>query len=131
MSRLLAPELSRFLGCFGWPAGLLPVGVEPDGLDGIPVADPARPATGMAPTSFLVERRALREDGRILALVALGRGNEADGAVAMLMVVPLHEVQDPEAGLVQTVEAVYRIVRPVLAGAEQRFAVIGTRLARA
>lgn len=55
----------------------------------------------------------------IRSSVALCRCHQADLAVAMLMVVPLHEVEDPEAGLAETVEAVYRIVRPVLAGAEQ------------
>ena len=98
---------------------VLPVGVEPDGLVGIPVADSACPATGMPPASFLVERRVLREDGLIQALVALGRGHEPDGAVAMLMDVPLHEGMDLEPGFLEAVEAVYRVVWAVVAGTEK------------
>ncbi len=81
----MAPELSSFFGCCGWPAGLLPVGVEPDGVDGIPVLDPARPAAGMASASFLVEGRALGEDGLIQTAVALGRGRAADRTRAQVV----------------------------------------------
>lgn len=96
----------------------MPVGVQPDGLDGIPVADWTGPAAWVPPTRFFVKDCALREDGRIQALVALVWGDESDRAMAMLMVVPLHEGADPEAGVLEAFEAVRRIVWPVLAGAE-------------
>ena len=91
-----------------------------DGVDGVPVANPACPATGMAPTGFFVNGLALREGGEIQALVALDRGDEPDDGMAMLMVAPLREGMDPTQGFLKAAEAVHRIVRAVRAGTEQR-----------
>ena len=55
-----APDLSSLPGCGGWAAMILPVGVQPNGLDGIPVAGPACPGAGMPPANFLVEPCAAR-----------------------------------------------------------------------
>ena len=50
-----------------------------------------------------------------------GRRNEADGAVAMLEVVPAHEALNPDPRLINRREASGRPTRHILAGPEERF----------
>ena len=45
--------------------------------------------------SGLIERVAALQDGFVEARVALFWGNESDGAVSMVVVVPMHELLDP------------------------------------
>ena len=47
-------------------------------------------------------------------------GDEPNGAVAMLVVVPVHEAGHPLLSRRQALVAVHRVVGPVLAGPEQR-----------
>ncbi len=42
-----------------------------------------------------VHGRAAGKDGEVSALVSVGRSDEADGAVLMLVVVPFDEIRDP------------------------------------
>ena len=74
----------------------------------------------MALLSLFVHCLALGEDGWVLALMALGGGHEADTAVTVRVVVTLHEVLYPGAGLLQAGKTPSRIGRTILAGAKQR-----------
>ena len=68
----------------------------------------------------LIQGVARREHGPILAGMALGRGDVADAAVAMLVVVPVHELPRPVSRRIQIGKALGRKLRPVFGGAEQR-----------
>ena len=63
---------------------------------------------------------ALAENAVLLARVALLRRDEAQAAVLMLMVVPVHEAADPFAGRSDVHKAADGILRPVLEGAKDR-----------
>jgi hypothetical protein len=63
---------------------------------------------------------ASRQQSPILAGMALRRGDVADAAVPMLMVVPVHEARSPLLGSVQISEPFERELRPILRDAEQR-----------
>ena len=79
----------------------------------------ATPAPWIAGPRSLVKRVAGTQETAVLAGMALPRGDIADAAVAMVEVVPTHEVGCPASRLVQIVEAARRELRPVLGGAEQ------------
>ena len=55
-----------------------------------------------------------------LAIVTLIGCHKFDAAVAMPVVVPIHKIYNPQAGLLLDGEWLTRIVRPVFNGAEQR-----------
>ena len=84
-----------------------------------PVTHCAAPAFGTLGLGLRIERLALRKDGRVGASMALLGGDEGERAVAMLGVVPAHEVQDPSARFAQVSEAARWVGRTVLQGAEQ------------
>lgn len=95
-----------------------------------PVARVARPARRIALPGLGVQRMSSGQDGVIVTGVALLRAHVADGAMAMLHVVPTHELGRPGSGLVQAGEALGRELGPVLGGAEQRLG-IGVVIAHA
>ena len=69
--------------------------------DRIPVASVARPPVGVTCFGSLVEGVAFIEQGNIHPGMAKGWGDEFDGAVTMLVVVPMDELSNPCPGLVQ------------------------------
>jgi hypothetical protein len=79
-------------------------GVERHGADGRPVAALAGPARRILLTSAGTKRMPARQDRVIVAGMALSRAHVANAAVAMLMVVPMHEAGRPGARLVQVGE---------------------------
>lgn len=58
-----------------------------------------------------------------LAAMPLGGRHEPDSAVAVIVVVPVHECRHPEAGVVLAAERSNGVIRLVLERAEQRFRV--------
>jgi hypothetical protein len=60
-------------------------------------------------------------DFHSLAIVTLMGCHKFDAAVAMPVVVPIHKIYNPQAGLLLAGEWLTRIIRPVFNGAEQRF----------
>src|SRR5919198_382827 len=72
---------------------------------------------------LFVHRLTVGKDGWVLALMALGGGHKADATVAVLVVVPLHKLLHPGAGLIQAGKAPSGIGRTILAGAKQRLGI--------
>ncbi|MPM72115.1 hypothetical protein SDC9_119088 [bioreactor metagenome] len=73
------------------------------------------------------------QDRGVLQRMSLRRGDVADAAVAVLEVVPAHEVASPEAGVFKGGEAARRKFGAVLRGLEERFdkgVVVGDARAR-
>jgi hypothetical protein len=68
-----------------------------------------------------VDFRTLGEDGGVFSGVLLSRRHEAQGAVQVFVLVPLHEAVGPCAGFLEGGEACGRQRRIVLEGAEERF----------
>lgn len=97
--------------------------VERHRIDRRPVARLARPARRVLLSGLLVERMARIENGVILASVALGRADVLDAAVAVIVVVPMHELRRPGPGLIEAGKALGRELRPVLGGAKQRLGI--------
>ena len=102
---------------------LVALGIEGDRADVRPVTGVAGPTCWVALPGLDVEVVASRQDGLVVAGVALLRADISDAAVAMIDVVPTHEFASPGPGLVQTGEAFGREVGPVLGRAEQRLGV--------
>jgi len=98
-------------------------GVEGHLTDRRPVSRGARPARWVALTGLDVKRVSSGQDGVILAAMALPRGDLADAAVAVLVVVPAHEFGCPGAGGFEVGEALGWELGAVLGGAEQRLGV--------
>ena len=73
----------------------------------------------MTLTSLFVHPLALGEDVGVRSLMALDRGDEANPAVAVLVVVTGYERLPPGTGLLQASKAPGGIGRVVLAGPEQ------------
>src|ERR1700733_4344378 len=97
------------------------LGIEGDGGDRCPVAGlPAPPSWVVFPRS-LIDRMPRLEQRAILPSMALCRGNIADAAVAVLMVVPLHKTRRPLPRGVEVGKPFGRKLRPILHGAKQRF----------
>lgn len=88
-----------------------------------PVAGGAAPAFRSCGLGLFVERLALGEDGHIGTAVTLLGGDEAELAVAVLAVVPAHELEHPLARLGEVGKAVDRIAGAVLQGAKQRLGI--------
>ena len=70
-----------------------------------------------------VDRLSVREDLAVTTLMPVGRRDVANRTVAMLMVVPAHELRGPGLRGLEIGKAVVGIRRAVLAGAEQRLRV--------
>ena len=64
-----------------------------------PVACAARPSSRVALADLQVQGMPGRQDGAVVARVPLGRADVADAALAMLDVVPAHELSRPGPGL--------------------------------
>src|SRR3954452_5110174 len=69
--------------------------VEGHERDRRPIAGRSAPAPGIALACVLIQRVARGEQGPILAEMALGRGDVADAAMPMLVIVPAHEAHRP------------------------------------
>lgn len=67
----------------------------------------------MALAGLFIVQRALLADVRGLAAVPVLRGDEPDGAVAILMEVPAHECRYPLAGLLLAGKGPPGVVGPV------------------
>ena len=96
-------------------------GIERDDGDGIPVSGVPCPAQRGLRRCLQVERIASLQDVPVLSGMSLRRTDVADGTVAIVMVVPLHERTCPFSRLIEIREALRRELWPVLCGAEQRF----------
>lgn len=83
---------------------------------------PARPPCRVGGFCFLVELVAGSEDLDIFALVTVVWGDVPDRAVAVLTVVPLHELVYPRPRLVQDGERFLGVGRDMLQGGEQGLA---------
>lgn len=77
----------------------------------------------MAHAGLLVQRMTLGQHLLIATAVALGRGHEADAAVMMFMVVPVHKSVHPAPRRVHAGKAALGPLRAVFQGAKQRFRV--------
>jgi hypothetical protein len=77
----------------------------------------------MACAGLLIDGLALGEDGPIIAAMTLLGRDEADTAVAVRVVIAVHELLHPSAGLVEAGKATDGVIRTVLAGAEQRLGI--------
>ena len=86
-------------------------GVERHGADVRPVARVARPSCRVERASLEVQRVTSRQDGAIVAGMALRRADAADAAVSMLDVVPINEADGPCARRVQVGESLGRGTR--------------------
>ena len=87
----------------------------------MPTAGGSSPAEWMKLTGQLVDVGTVSEDLNGFAAVALRWRHEPDAAVAVLVVVPIHERTYLQAGLFHTLEWPPGVVRPLLQGVEQRF----------
>ena len=94
--------------------------IERDRADWRPVACPTGPACWVAFTGLEIRLVACSQDRAVLQGVSLRRGDVADAAVAVLEVVPTHEVASPEAGIVKGGEAARREFGAVLGRLEER-----------
>ena len=72
--------------------------IDPDHLRLTPTAGGSTPAAGMALTGLFVQLGSLAADRNGLTAVALIGRHEPDAAVAVLVVVPVHERQLPGSG---------------------------------
>src|SRR5271166_3393655 len=73
----------------------------------------------VALSCVLVARVAGGEHGAILPGMTLRRGDVADAAVAVLLIIPMYEARRPLSGGVQVDEPLERELRPILRCAEQ------------
>jgi hypothetical protein len=107
----------------GSRGGLVGAGVawvERDGLDPFEGAAGSRPSLWIVAARCFVDDRALLEDEHVVTSVTLAGSNEADGAVAVLIVVPGHEPADPGLGSEQRSEGLGRVFGAVLHRSEER-----------
>src|SRR6202166_1402046 len=95
--------------------------MEGDGADRFPVAGRPTPALRVALSCVLVDRVAGGKHGAILPGMTLRRGDVADAAVAVLLIVPMYEARRPLSGGVQVDEPLEREFRPILRCTEQCF----------
>ena len=107
--------------------------IECDRADWRPVARPTGPARRMSLAGPQIRLMPCSQDRPVLQRVSLRRGDVADAAVAVLEVVPTHEVASPEAGIVKGGEAARREFGAVLGRLEERLdegVVVGDARAR-
>ena len=99
------------------------LGVESHHIDGGPVACVARPACWVALLGLGVKGVTCCQDGLVLSAVALRRADVADTAVAVINVVPAHELGGPGSGFLQIGETLARKLRAVLGRTKQRLGI--------
>ena len=75
----------------------------------------------MATSGLLIHAVASGEERRVLTGMPRGRRDEPDATVAMLVVVPAYERQDPRPGGLQRGKPLGGICRPVFTGPEESF----------
>lgn len=75
--------------------------VQPDGTDRTPVADIPRPALRVASHGQGVDEASLAQDDGVLVAVPLSRRHEANAAMAVFLVIPVHETLYPGTGRAQ------------------------------
>jgi hypothetical protein len=93
--------------------------VEPDGSGGLPVAGFACPAFWFLRTCICIENGSVCQRCAVMVSVACARGDEANGAVQMLAVIPTGEGFHPSLSICFCGKALARPVRAVFAGSEQ------------
>ena len=84
------------------------VGVEVNGIDVHPLARCCRPVLGIVLTRRRIDPGTLLKQVAVQACIALGWRHKADGAVTVLVVVPVRQVRDPAACGQQIVKRAYR-----------------------
>jgi len=72
-------------------------------------------------SGLLIHHVASGKERRVLPGMPRGRRDKLDATVAMLVVVPAHERQDPRPGGLQRGKPLGRICRPVFTGPEESF----------
>lgn len=107
-------------GCTGSDRSLT-LWIQRDELDRRPVAGVARPATWVLFSGVLVHRIAAGEDVPIDTSMTLRRADVSNAAVAMLVVVPTHEVCSSLTCVLQIDEAARRKLGSILRRAKQAF----------
>ena len=95
--------------------------IEPHGGGAIPVPGGAAPAPWIGCFGLFVERLARHQDSDVGPFVTLSRRDEFERRVAVLGVVPAHELQHPRPHGFQRLEALPRIAGVVFEGAEEGF----------
>jgi len=83
---------------------VVPIRIQMHGMYARPVARGAFPALRMTLPCSLVERCTSIQDVLIEIGMALGRRDESDRAVTMLVVIPTHQSGDPDTRCGQGVE---------------------------
>ena len=97
------------------------VGVEVNGIDVVPLARCCRPPLGIVLTRRRIDPGTLLKRGAVQACIALGWRHKADGAVTVLVVLPVRQVRDPAACGQQIVKRSYRQFGAVSQGSKGRF----------
>ncbi len=97
--------------------------IDSDHLRLTQAAGAVAPTSGVLLASLLVDNSAVTTEFNGLTAVAPIRRHEPDGAVAVPVVVPVHECADPAASLCLAAEGPPGVIRPVFHGAEQRLRV--------
>ena len=88
--------------------------VEVNLRDSGPIADGAGPTIRVGMTGCGIHLGAFIKKGLLDFHMALGRCDKADGAMAMLLVVPAHQLCHPAPRLQQAIERFDGQLRPVL-----------------
>src|SRR5688572_2588729 len=97
------------------------LGIELDVDDRGPVAGCATPARRGTGSRALINGLPLLQQGVVAPGVALRRSDEANGAVAMLVIVPADERRHPGARRGEIRERLRRVGRTILQRPEERF----------
>jgi len=97
--------------------------IERNGTDGQPVSSIPGPARRVEFASRAIQGVSGSQNGVILSGVALGGADVTDAAVAMIEVVPTHEIGGPGACLIEVNEAFGGELWPVLGGTKQRLGI--------
>ena len=91
------------------------------GMDSVPVPGVLASAPRVLATGVFIKRFALIQQCPVQSCMALRRRHKANGAMPMLVVVPLHEIGDPLTSAAQVGKRFQRELRPIFQGFEQRF----------
>src|SRR5690348_3568653 len=94
-------------------------GIERNDGDRIPVTRVPRPSPGIGFSRPSVKLVPAGQDATILASMTLSGAHVANGAVAMLMVVPGDELANPTASGIQVGKTLTWELRPIFGGAEE------------
>lgn len=97
------------------------LGIERHGVDGLPVARMATPASWIGRSCLEIQRVSFGEDSFIFPRMALRWAHIADSAMPVHVVIPVHERGHPVTSIVEIGKAGVGELRTVLHGAEQRF----------